>query len=60
MRSPAAVCPRGASGETSGVNWLQSAVFALDRRIRDRLGVYEYTTHAQCLFRLQLAYVTIR
>ena len=37
MRSPAAVCARGASGETSRASWLQSAVFALDRRIRDRL-----------------------
>ena len=34
--------------------WLQSAVFALDRRIRRQIGVYEYTLHPQCLFRLQV------
>ena len=34
--------------------WLQSAVFALDRRIRRQIGVYEYTFHPQCLFRLQV------
>jgi YkoP domain len=33
---------------------MQSAVFALDRRIRRRIGVYEYTLHPQCLFRLQV------
>lgn len=36
------------------VGWLQSAVFALDRRIRRQIGVYEYTLHPQCLFRLQV------
>jgi hypothetical protein len=39
---------------TSGGGWLEHAVFALDRSIRKRLGVYEYTTNAQCLFRIQL------
>jgi hypothetical protein len=39
---------------TSGGGWLEYAIFALDRRIRRRLGVYEYTTNAQCLFRIQL------
>lgn len=42
------------SGNAPGSSWLQSAVFALDRRIRRRLGVYEYTVHPQCLFRLQV------
>ena len=44
----------------SGGGWLQSAVFALDRRIRDKLGVYEYTVHPECLFRLQLVHVEDR
>ena len=49
----------GAPGATnaSGGGWLQSAVFALDRRIRDKLGVYEYTVHPECLFRLQVVQV---
>ncbi len=38
----------------SSPGWLQSAVFALDRRIRRHIGVYEYTLHPQCLFRLQV------
>ena len=43
-----------ASGNGSGSSWLQTAVFALDRRIRRHLGVYEYTVHPECLFRLQV------
>jgi len=35
--------------------WLRSAVLALDRHLRQRQGVYEYSLHPQCLFRLQLA-----
>ena len=56
MNSRSAV---GGPGATSNapVGWLQSAVFALDRRIRHHLGVYEYTFHPQCLFRLQLVHV---
>ena len=42
----------------SGVGWLQNAVFALDRRIRRRIGVYEYTPHPECLFRLQVVRIT--
>jgi len=57
MKPPSAVYPGDALGDACGVGWLQSAVFALDRRIRRRLGVYEYTVHPQCLFRLQLAHV---
>ncbi len=53
MQEPVADCA-GASKNAPGVGWLQSAVFALDRRIRRRIGVYEYTLHPQCLFRLQV------
>ena len=37
-----------------GGSWLESAVFALDRCIRRRLAVFEYTTHPGCLFRLHI------
>jgi hypothetical protein len=43
-----------ADWNASGAGWLQAAVFALDRRIRRQIGVYEYTLHPQCLFRLQV------
>lgn len=33
--------------------WPESAVFALDRWLRKSQHVYEYTTHPQCLFRIQ-------
>ena len=56
MKSRLAVGEPGARN-ASGGGWLQSAVFALDRRIRDKLGVYEYTVHPECLFRLQLVHV---
>ncbi|MBV9726945.1 MAG: hypothetical protein JO299_17430 [Gammaproteobacteria bacterium] len=54
MRKPSADCAAPAPDNTSAAGWLQSAVFALDRRIRRRMGVYEYTHHPQCLFRLQV------
>jgi hypothetical protein len=57
MKSRLAVGAPGAASNASGGGWLQSAVFALDRRIRDKLGVYEYTVHPECLFRLQLVNV---
>jgi hypothetical protein len=57
MQSRIAVGAPGATRNAPGGGWLQSAVFALDRRIRRRLGVYEYTLHPQCLFRLQLVHV---
>jgi len=57
MKSRLAVGAPGAARNASGGGWLQSAVFALDRRIRDKLGVYEYTVHPECLFRLQLVHV---
>jgi hypothetical protein len=56
MKSRFAVGAPGATN-ASGGGWLQSAVFALDRRIRDKLGVYEYTVHPECLFRLQVVQV---
>ena len=54
MILPSADCARGAPKNASGGGWLQWAVFALDRRIRRRMGVYEYTVHPQCLFRIQV------
>ena len=53
MREPLADwAPSGSNAP--GAGWLQSAVFALDRRIRRQIGVYEYTLHPQCLFRVQV------
>ena len=60
MKSRLAVGAPGATSNASGGGLLQSAVFALDRRIRDKLGVYEYTVHPECLFRLQLVHVEDR
>jgi YkoP domain len=54
MSEPLADYAPGAGKNAPGVGWLQSAVFALDRRIRRQIGVYEYTLHPQCLFRLQV------
>jgi hypothetical protein len=51
MRSAVGTEPPGNAPASS---WLQSAVFGLDRCIRRRLGVYEYSAHPQCLFRLQV------
>jgi hypothetical protein len=39
------------TGTTS--QWLEHAVFGLDRWLRRRQGVYEYTADAACLFRIQ-------
>lgn len=57
MKKPSADCATAAPDNGSAVGWLQSAVFALDRRIRRRMGVYEYTLHPQCLFRLQVVHL---
>lgn len=35
--------------------WLAEALFALDARLRDHLGVIEYSAHPACIFRLQIA-----
>lgn len=32
--------------------WVEYAVFALDARVRRRFGIYEYSSHARCLFRI--------
>jgi hypothetical protein len=32
--------------------WTGNAVFALDRLIRSRLGIYEYSAHERCIFRI--------
>jgi hypothetical protein len=45
------------AGNGTGSSWLQTAVFALDRRIRRRIGVFEYSVHPECLFRLQVVTV---
>ena len=54
MLKPSADRAARAAQDASGAGWLKSAVFALDRRIRRRIGVYEYTLHPQCLFRVQV------
>lgn len=33
--------------------WPEQAIWALDQWLRERQGIYEYTDHAQCLFRIQ-------
>ncbi len=38
----------------SGLAWLERAVFTLDRWLRRREGVYEYSTDPRCLFRIGL------
>lgn len=39
-------------GSTFG--WLEYAVFKLDRWLRRRQGIYEYTTDSRCLFRVEV------
>ena len=46
----AQLSPRGMSGRSR----LETAVFALDRWLCKRHGVFEYWSHPQCLFRIQL------
>ena len=41
--------------ERRGVAWPSAAVFALDRWLRRRQDIYEFTNHPQCLFRIQCA-----
>jgi hypothetical protein len=36
----------------AGKGWLEHAVYALDRLVRQRLGIYEYSSNACCLFRV--------
>jgi hypothetical protein len=38
----------------SGLAWLERAVFTLDRWLRRREGVYEYSTDPRCVFRIGL------
>ncbi len=38
----------------SGLAWLEYAVFKLDSWLRRRQGIYEYSTDARCLFRIEL------
>jgi hypothetical protein len=32
--------------------WVENAVFALDRAVRRRAGIYEYSSDARCIFRI--------
>jgi hypothetical protein len=41
------------SGPRRASAWIRAAVFALDRRLCRRNGVYEFTDDPQCLFRIQ-------
>jgi hypothetical protein len=34
--------------------WLAEAIFALDKWLRRRQGVFEYSSHPRCLFRMQV------
>ena len=56
MRLRSAVGTENVGNGAAG-SWLQTAVFALDRRIRQRIGVFEYSVHPECLFRLQVVTV---
>jgi hypothetical protein len=40
------------SEKRSGKGWVEQAVYALDRLVRRRLGIYEYSTDDRCLFRV--------
>jgi hypothetical protein len=33
--------------------WPEQAIWALDQWLRERQGIYEYTDHAECVFRIQ-------
>jgi len=50
---------RDAGSATAALNhrrersWLWQAVFALDRRLRRRYGIYEFCSRSDCLFRVQ-------
>lgn len=36
----------------AGSGWIGHAIFALDRYVRKRVGIYEYSTDDRCLFRV--------
>lgn len=36
----------------AGKGWVEHAVFALDRLVRKRVGIYEYSTDDRCIFRI--------
>jgi hypothetical protein len=40
------------SEKRSGKGWAQQAVYAVDRLVRKRVGIYEYSTDDRCLFRV--------
>jgi hypothetical protein len=61
---PIAACPTPVAGlawekarsrwqRSCDRTWFEHTVYALDRFLRRRQGIYEYTTHAQCLFRIE-------
>lgn len=37
-----------------GQSWLRRSIFALDRWLRRRAGITEYTSHRSCVFRMQI------
>src|SRR5262245_7981174 len=37
------------------LSWLRRAIFALDRTLRRRQGVFEYVRSRECIFRIQVA-----
>ena len=50
--------PNGPS--SARARWLQHAVFGLDRWLRRRQGIYEYSADDSCLFRIQRAQAETR
>lgn len=45
---------RGTNGHATRA-WLARAIFTLDRRLCQHQGIYEYSAHPQCFFRLEVA-----
>ena len=52
--------PQNTSQPTFPAYWLENAVFGLDRWLRRRQGVFEYTNDPGCIFRIQHIQATER